>query len=238
MATEQIKLVSSFARFVQGDIKGGAHAHAYRVEVMTTAIEQAFKGNYSPITEALTLTEGKAKKARAYAAGFAALGPIGSTNSDGHGVVKVEYVGKLTAHENKAARDAIDSRTAHFTSLFFGAFDAVIAEKAEAKPKKAAAPVADTGAAAGTVADADTVRHDAAVALDNSVASIETMLRSGALTGEQTDRISAALIACLNSEQLVELVSMVSATMDQRLAAAEAVSLASAGAIVAEAAHA
>ena len=55
-------LVSLFAQFVQGDIKGGAHAHAFRTATIRSAIEQMFKGNYSTITEASTLTEGKAKR--------------------------------------------------------------------------------------------------------------------------------------------------------------------------------
>lgn len=211
----KIAPVSSFARFVQGDIKGGEHAHAYRKEVIANAIEQAFKGNYSPITEAQSLTEGKAKKARAYAAGFAALGPIGSTNADGVGVVKVAYKGALNAHENKVARDEIAAKTAASMCAFFVAFDAVMAEKAA--PKSPKAPSAPKDASTD---DADQQRHAAAVALDDSVTSMEAMLRTGALTGEQSDRIVDALIAGLNSEQLVALTVAVSAEMDKRIEAA------------------
>jgi hypothetical protein len=196
----EIKLVSSFARFVLGDIKGGDAAHAYRKEIITTAIEQAYKGNYSPITEAMTLTEGKAKKARAYAAGFAALGKIGDTD----GVIKVQYIGSLNAHENKPAREEIAAKTTASVNAFFAAFDVVMAEKAEKKPKKAAdAPAAGAGdETTAPVLSADEQRHNAAVALDESVTRMETTLRAGMLTGEQTDRITDALMASLTPEQL------------------------------------
>jgi hypothetical protein len=198
----EVKLVSSFARFVLGDIKGGDAAHAYRKEVMATAIEQAYKGNYSPITEAMTLTEGKAKKARAYAAGFAALGKIGDVD----GIIKVQYIGSLNSHENKAAREEIAAKAAASVNAFFAAFDVVMAEKAEKKAKKAeSAPVAGAGAGDETTApvlSADEQRHNAAVALDESVTRMETSLRAGMLTGEQTDRITDALVASLTPEQL------------------------------------
>jgi hypothetical protein len=196
----EVKLVSSFARFVLGDIKGGDAAHAYRKEVMATAIEQAYKGNYSPITEAMTLTEGKAKKARAYAAGFAALGKIGDVD----GIIKVQYIGSLNSHENKSAREEIAAKTSASVNAFFAAFDVVMAEKAEKKAKKAeSAPVAGAGdATTAPVLSADEQRHNAAVALDESVTRMETSLRAGMLTGEQTDRITDALMASLTPEQL------------------------------------
>jgi hypothetical protein len=195
-----IKLVSSFARFVLGDIKGGDAAHAYRKEIIATAIEQAYKGNYSPITEAATLTEGKAKKARAYAAGFAALGKVGDTD----GIVKVSYIGSLNSHENKSAREEIANKTAASVSAFFAAFDVVMAEKGEKKTKKTesgAAAGAD-GAVSGAPMSDDEMRHAAAVSLDESVTRMETTLRAGMLTGEQTDRIADALMASLTAEQL------------------------------------
>lgn len=198
-------LVSSFARFVQGDIKGGDAAHAYRKEIIANAVEQAFKGNYSPITEAQTLTEGKAKKARAYAAGFAALGPIGATNDNGIGVVKVAYKGALNANDNKEARELIASQTQQYVTRFFNYFDSVMMEKAEPKTKKA--PVAEASPEQVAAANADTVRHDAAVALDQSVTVMEGFLRTGALTGEQTDRIAEALVAGMDSKSLAATLS-------------------------------
>jgi hypothetical protein len=198
MTTATVKvLVSSLARFVNGDIKGGAAAHAYRKEIITTAVEQAFKGNYSPITEAKGLTEGTAKKTRAYAAGFAALGPIGDVD----GIIKVAYVGSLNANENKPAREMIAAKTAASVSAFFVAFDAIMAEKAEKKAPKAK----DEPAAPTTAPTADEIRSAGFTSLDNSVAAMETALRTNALTGEQSDRIVSALVASLSVDQLNEL---------------------------------
>lgn len=196
-------LVSSFARFVQGDIKGGEHAHAYRKEIIASAIEQAYKGNYSPITEAQTLTEGKAKKARAYAAGFAALGVIG----DADGIKKVDYKGALNANENKAAREEIANKTAASTTAFFAAFDVVMAEKAEPKAKKAtaSAPAAPTGdAASAPELSAEELQRMGAIAIDASVSAMENALLTNALTGEQVDRVMLAAVQALTVDQLNE----------------------------------
>lgn len=186
-------LVSVFAQFVQGDIKGGAAAHAFRTATLRTAIEQLFKGNYSPITEAATLTEGKAKKARAYHAGFATLGVVGTDTK------KVDYVGALNSAANKAVRDVIEQQTHAATAAFFVAFDAVMAEKGEPKAKTAPAPTATpTVTAPATEAgelDADTLRHNMAVEQDNAVAQVVALLNLGMLTGEQVDLIDGALIA-------------------------------------------
>lgn len=189
--TAQKVLVSAFARFVQGDIKGGADAHAFRIETIRNAVEQMFKGNYDPINEAATLTEGKAKKARAYHAGFATFGKVGG---EGEGDVrKVAYVGKLTANENKPARERIASLTEHHTAEFFRAFDKVMAEKSEAKPKAAKATEGagdETAATAGTDAT-----HSAAVTVDSAVQAIIAMLNTGALTGAQLDELGDAVRA-------------------------------------------
>jgi hypothetical protein len=197
-----VALVSTLARFVQGDIKGGTHAHAYRMDTMRAAIEQAFKGNYSPITEAAALTEGKAKKARAYHAGFAALGGIGSLDSKGVGVVKVAYVGKLDSNDNKAARETILSKTATACGLFFAAFDVVMAEKAtpKAKPVAAPAPAAAPATTEGDAPamDADTLRHDMAVEQEETVCKVAAMLNLGLLTGQQVDLLNSALAAHAN----------------------------------------
>lgn len=184
-------LVSLFAQFVQGDIKGGAHAHAYRTATIRSAIEQMFKGNYSPITEASALTEGKAKKARAYHAGFATFGMVGTDTK------KVDYIGALNSASNKAVRDVIEQKTHAATVAFFVAYDAVMAEKAEPKAKTApATPVADTAPVADPVAsDADTMRHNAAVALDDAVLALVNMLNQNMLTGEQLDALGDAVRA-------------------------------------------
>jgi hypothetical protein len=187
-------LVSSLARFVQGDIKGGEFAIAFRKETIRSALEQMFKGNYSPITEAAALTDGKAKKARAYHAGFATLGVIGTDSK------KVDYVGPLASPANKGARDAIDSATQHATANFFAAFDVVMAEKAapkaakvktEATPAQAGATEADTGA--GTEAEPSL---DPEVMGAAAVATVIAMIRNGVLTADQLEAIDDALEAC------------------------------------------
>lgn len=185
-------LVSLFAQFVQGDIKGGEHAHAYRTATIRSAIEQMFKGNYSPITEAAALTEGKAKKARAYHAGFATFGVVGTDTK------KVDYIGALNSASNKSARDVIEQKTHAATVAFFGAYDAVMAEKAvpKAKTAPAPAPVVDTPSATPeAAADADAVRHNAAVAQDNAVLALVNMLNQNMLTGEQLDMLGDAVRA-------------------------------------------
>lgn len=198
MKTAEIKLVSSLAQFVQGDIKGGAHAHAYRVSVIRSAIEQAFKGNYTPITEAATLTAGKAKKARAYHAGFATFGA--------DGLSKVNYIGKLNDHTNKAAREAIEANTHNACAAFFVAFDAVMAEKAEPKakapaPAPAPVPVADVVDSGDTEVTDDDVRHAMAVVQDETVCKIVALINQGMLTGQQWNMIAEAMEAAIDAEQ-------------------------------------
>lgn len=189
MTTTATKIVSSLGLFVNGDIKGGAHAHAFRQSTIRLALEQVFKGNYSPMTEAMTLATGKAKKARAYAAGFATLGVVGQDT------VKVNYVGALNSADNKAARDEIAQKTEAAFLAFFGAFDAVMAEKAEKKesaPKATDAPVqaaepVTTGESEGAAL------HDAAAAQDSAVRALIAMLNAGQLTGEQLDELGSAV---------------------------------------------
>ena len=194
MTITKAPLVSLFAQFVQGDIKGGVHAHAFRTATIRSAVEQMFKGNYSPITEAATLTEGKAKKARAYAAGFATFGVVGTD------VKKVDYMGKLDSATNKEVRAIIDQKTHAATEAFFVAFDAVMAEKATPKEK---APVAETAPAPAPapapvaelapVASDEDKRHLQAVQLDEAVTSMANMIATGMLTGAQLDLLSDAM---------------------------------------------
>jgi hypothetical protein len=164
--------VSLFAQFTLGDVKGGEHAHAYRKSVVRTAIEQAYKGNYSPLTEALGVVAGKSKKSRAYLAGFAAAGV--STDAALSTIKKVPYKGALSGADNADARAAIERLTAESTAAFFAAFDTVMAEPAKAKKAK---EEADTGAAAADPvpnADVGDAEGEAAAALvaDMDVATI------------------------------------------------------------------
>lgn len=190
--TAPVAIVSLFAQFVQGDIKGGAHAHAFRMATIRTAVEQMFKGNYSPIAEAAALTEGKAKKARAYHAGFATFGVVGTDTK------KVDYVGKLDSVANKEVRAVIEQKTHAATAAFFVAYDAVMSEKAapKAKTAPAPAPAAETAPAPAPVAEtADDLRHALAVEQDEAVAKVAALINMGALTGEQMDLIADAINA-------------------------------------------
>ncbi len=187
------QLISLLAQFVQGDIKGGEHATAFRVTTITTAIEQMLKGNYSPIMEAATLTEGKAKKARAYHAGFATFGVIGTDTK------KVDYVGALNSAANVLARNQIASQTKVLAGQFFVAFDAVMAEKptpkAKAAPAPSVTPAAPVAAAADTsdiVVVVDTAEE---VSIDDLVATMVNALSVGMLDTEQCDTLLDAIRA-------------------------------------------
>lgn len=150
--------VSLFAQFALGDVKGGDAAHAYRKSVVRTAIEQAYKGNYSPLTEALGVVAGKSKKSRAYLAGFAAAGV--STDAALSTIKKVPYKGALSADTNADARATIERLSSESTAAFFAAFDTVMAEPPKAKKAK---DEADAGAAAvGPVPNADVGDADGA----------------------------------------------------------------------------
>jgi hypothetical protein len=201
MSTEKQTPVSLFAQFVQGDIKGGAHAQAFRTTTIRNAVEQMFKGNYSPITEAAALTEGKAKKARAYQAGFATFGVVGTD------VKKVDYKGKLDSAENKDVRAKIEQLTHAATVAFFVAFDAVMAEKAAPKAKSEPAPAA--APAPAPVASDDDVAlvdasdsHSIAVELDDAVESMVAAIAGGMLTGAQLDAIYEACAARYTAQAL------------------------------------
>lgn len=187
--TAPVALVSSFARFVAGDIKGGAAAHAYRVEIIRSALEQMFKGNYQDIREAATLTVGKSKKARAYHAGFAALGDIGTEETNS----KVPYIGKLTAPENKPVREQIALRTEAATLAFFGAFDVVMAEKSEVKETKAKDTAPASDAAQGTTGGDEVVVSEVKVA--DLVATLADLIKQNMLDDSELDMIRAALAA-------------------------------------------
>lgn len=182
-------LGSLFAQFVNGDIKGGTHAHAYRVATIRNAIEQMFKGNYSHITEAAALTEGKAKKARAYHAGFATFGVIGKDTK------KVDYKGPLNSAENKHVRDMVESQTKAACGAFFVAFDAVMAEKATPKAPKVetVAPVADTA----PIAEGETAPVDSTVEVDadEAIMAVVNLLNAGNVSADMLAELGSAIRA-------------------------------------------
>lgn len=189
--------LSLFAQFTAADVKGGEHAHAYRKTVVRAALEQAFKGNYSPLTEALGTVAGKSKKSRAYLAGFAAAGvssdPAQST------VRKVPYKGALSGADNADARAEIERRTAEAFNAFFAAFDTVMAEPP--KPKKAKDDAATGAAAAGPESNADAgdvatggeVVESVSMDVATVVESIVSAINAGMLDGAELAAIRAAL---------------------------------------------
>lgn len=195
--------VHALARFVQGDIKGGAHAHAFRIDTIRTAIEQAYKGNTDALAEAAALSDGKAKKARAYHAGFAAVQSelLEGAINPAYCMKRVPYMGKLSAPENKAARDLIEQGTARSVAAFFAAFDAVIsvkpAPKAKTVPAPAPAPVDALPAISNDseADDSDTVQ--AIMALEQEridmVAKVVAMVRNGTLSAEELEALDMAL---------------------------------------------
>lgn len=188
---------SSFAQFVQGDIKGGAYAAAYRIATVNLAIEQSLKGNYSPMHEAIKLCEGKVKKSQAYHAGFAAMGDI----------VKVDYIGRLDATENKAAREKIANRLHHLTIAFAVAFNDVMAKKVEKKarvaPVAVVAPVAEAVAivALDSLESEDLTEKQVLSEIvvememerDAAVQSVLSLIRTGMLSIEELEAIGEAL---------------------------------------------
>lgn len=195
--------VHALARFVQGDIKGGAHAHAYRIDTIRTAIEQAYKGNTDAINEAAALSDGKAKKARAYHAGFAAVQSelIEGAKNPAYCMQRVAYMGKLTAPENKGARDLIEQGTARSVAAFFAAFDAVISVKPVPKAKTVPAPTPDpvtTSPAVSNDSEADdSATVSAIMALEQEridmVAKVVAMVRNGTLSAEELEALDMAL---------------------------------------------
>lgn len=192
--------VHALARFVQGDIKGGAHAHAFRVDTIAIAIEQAYKGNADAMTEASALADGKAKKARAYHAGFAAVQSelIDGAINPAYCMKRVAYAGKLTAPENKQARELIAQGTSRSVAAFFAAFDAVMAVK---PVKKAAAPAPEPVATVEPVSnDAeadDSATVQAIMALEQEriemVAKVVAMVRNGVLSADELEALDSAL---------------------------------------------
>lgn len=134
---------SAVAQFVNGDINGGESAHNYRMTVIEGAIQEAYKGNSRALIEARTFAQGKGKKAKAYAAGFDAVGVP----------ARVQYKGKLDSAENVEARAAIARGLASSAFDFESAFLTVMQSKPAPRVKKTdPAPVEATNASASASA--------------------------------------------------------------------------------------
>ncbi len=216
-----INTVSAFASFVAGDIKGGAQAHAYRVAMVRTAIQQGYQGNYSPLTEALALCVGKSAKAGAYAAAFAAAGVvadpmIGVTDRDasleeqqaaftGDIVRKLPYAGKLDSKDNKAIRERIAAYTERAVNAFDSAFNDYMVQdkirgKLERDAKKAEKDVAAEQAAAAALKAATEAASADAFARgqadrDVNVPAVVNAIKTGALDAAEVTALYEAITA-------------------------------------------
>ncbi len=164
-------------RYVLADLKGGEVKHNYLMSVIATAIHEALKGNARDIKESIALTQGKAKKARAYHAGFAAIADL----------APVKYTGKLDSADNKAVREAIATKAQALEFAFEGAYLVVVNEPTVPKAKKTdPAPVkevkAATDAEGAPVMTVDTVVVDIAQAVDAVADALKLgMIESGEL---------------------------------------------------------
>lgn len=184
---------SQVARFVQADIKGGEAAHNFRMSIIAAAILESYKGNYRNMAEAAALTTGKSKKARAYKAGFEAVGVIG----------KLAYTGKWDSADNKAVREQahILSQAAEFAfeSAFLTVMDAPAERAASAKPtaKEQAAQLAEELAAAKAELAAHTpmvAQNDSPmVDIGDAVEAVAEAVKQGVLQADEVLILRAAL---------------------------------------------
>lgn len=180
---------SACATFVNGDIKGGEAAHNYRMSVIEDAIREAYKGNSRALIEARTFAEGKSKKAKAYAAGFDAVGIP----------ARVQYKGKLDSADNAEARAAILRGVASSAFDFEAAFLTVIQTKAEPKAKKAApAPAPEATASASdetSAADTEAPAPAPAQTVTSIMEAAANAIIGGVALADEVEAIRAAIMA-------------------------------------------
>ncbi len=185
---------SSLARYIVADLKGGEAKHNFTMQVIATAIVQAFRGNQRDIPEAVKVCAGKSVKARAYLAGFQAIA---------NDVKPIPYTGKLDAASNAPVRDAIDSAARHAEFEFEAAYLAVMANakiesafnrKAKAKTAPAVAEV--TEASAMPASDTPTATVDATVVdIGDAVDAVVDAIKLGMLDAGELVLLRAALAA-------------------------------------------
>lgn len=190
--------VSQLAMFVHGDVKGGEAAHNFRMQTVAASIREALKGNSRALIEARTFAEGKAKKARAYAAGFDAVGVP----------ARVQYVGKLDAPENEAARRTIMEQSASLEFAFESAFLTVFSAKAE---PKASAPK--------LTAEDHALAAEAYAALEEENNALKAQIAAPALDAEVADVVGAAVRAIAAGLATTEEVESLRAALAQHDAA-------------------
>lgn len=209
-ANAPVAPTSQLALFVAGDIKGGEAAHNYRMTVVATAIREALKGNSRALVEATDLCKGKSKKARSYAAGFAAVGIP----------ARVQYAGKLDAPENEAVRAQIaalcKSLEFDFESAFLTAFTAPVEPKAP-KAKAPAADADDSSAADSAPAADDSATDDKPVVVadllvSELVTSTITAIGNGSVLADELDAIEKAIALYRANVATLAALEKVSAT--------------------------
>lgn len=179
---------STIARFIFGELKGGEHKHNFSMGIVSSAIEQALKGNQRDIPEAMKLCTGKAIKARAYLAGFHVIADS---------VKPVTYVGKLADASNAGVREVIASTARNLACEFELAYLATIENakilakfERDAKAKKApAVAVAPVEAETVAPAIAPNVEMDVSDVVDAAISAI----RAGMLTAPELEMLRIAL---------------------------------------------
>lgn len=190
---------SQLARFVVADLKGGEQQHAFRMSLIESAIREALKGNYNPIREATEFAVGKARKAAAYQAGFAAIANAAAAfHPDGWekgGIAKVAYTGKLDSSHNAEARAAIDLQTGVMSTAFESAFTAHDAKAAAEAKAKAAANKAKKQAAQPAPEAPAPVPEAVELDVGDAVHAIAAALSSGALNVDEVTALRVALSA-------------------------------------------
>lgn len=183
---------SALARFIAGELKGGEVKHNFAMSVVRSAVEQAFKGNTRDIPEAIRLCQGKAVKAKAYAAGFHAIADM---------VEPVKYTGKLDSKENTPVREQIaqftEASMLAFEKDYLDVFAMAKAEAADKKAAKAAEAEAAKGSASAPAGEGETAPVLAlTVDVPDVAANIDIVtnaIRMGLLSVEELALVRGAL---------------------------------------------
>lgn len=180
---------STIARFIFGELKGGEHKHNFSMGVVSSAIEQALKGNQRDIPEAMKLCTGKSVKARAFLAGFHVIADS---------VKPVAYTGKLADKANDSVREVIASTARHLACEFELAYlatienakmEAAFNRKAKAKTAPAVDAVESESAAPVAASVAPSVEMDVADVVDAAINAI----RAGMLSAPELEMLRIAL---------------------------------------------
>lgn len=183
---------SKLAMFVHAELKGGEAKRNFVMSIISSAIVQALKGNSRDIPEAIKFCAGKAKKARAFMAGFQAIA---------NDLSPVKYEGKFDAATNAAARAEVVARSASLEFDFKAAYLSVMDEKPEPKAPKAKSATEGDATAEGdatttTAAPVATINAERAVVdVAAAVDAVAAAMSSGLLDAAELQIIRMALMA-------------------------------------------